>query len=616
MDTHTWLEKRGSLRILKNHSNQSSKLKKKQSIINKLKCLHTENFISLLEELENENFNKFHTEIVNNLLSNPIIASPPSKSTPAVLQSTFDYIHKIVEVVYLFSFDSSLMGYLVSSLKKGHSNNWTFCCILLEIFILNTKQKKMPNTTLETVAQTLLKTLKGQRLSFILYSLKFFDIDKSVFVPNIEDEIKTINEDNFEILKEIAGILKINEDLKIPNSYIEIVKPVPGEFSFYEDSKVPSEFVFPPFSMSMIKNIEKKKLEPYMLDYIGQNICSHPELITKIINKKKYVEFIPSLARILSKAIKNSKSYCGSILSCQNTDKDLILIAECYKFGLFTSQEIFNLINQLIDKHLISKLCVILEQLGRYILYKKETNRLSIEMIEKVKNSPLDNVSKIQFSQCISMILNPEFCKINILDFLRWFFNSTDYETNALFAKMKKSPRFLLLVLSQPSIFENEENFKKFFNEVKDIVFTLDTSIPLAKTMKNMIEEENTSSFLIGFYLFSIPRIYEKHKTLALDYAQAISFLARKQSQQTQVINTLLKEKVGERLKYRIILLLLDSFDPEIHEKYIEILNKRQKGDAEFRAMLFNFCEKHHYACEVDESDSFEREMCLMEESD
>jgi len=504
MTSQTWKDKRATLKTLKMHASHSSKLKRKQAILNKLRSVRPEGFQQLLAELENENFNKFHTEVVNNLLACPAIASPPQHLTLQATYSVFQSIQMAVEVIYLFSFDLTFMSYLISYSKKHHADSWTISCILLETFLLSTKNKKAP---LETVVAALLKGLKSNHLPFIFYVLEAFAVDTAVLVPFVQNEMKAVKEENLELLKAITATLGITDDLHVCKSYIEVIKPAQGEFSFYEDAPAPTGGVLPQlFTSVILKNIEKRELTPQMLDFIGHSIYGHPELIAKLMSKKKHIDFIPRLARILSKAIKGSRTHCSSILASRATDRDLILIAECYKFGLFTPQELFELLNQLVEKGLISELCVVLESLGRFIFYKKETNLGSIELLERVKHSPLTSLARAQFSQCISMILNPELSRFGITDFLRWFIRTERYRSSLLFDEIRSSRRALLLVLSDPTFFGNPGALRAFTAE-------LERAGP----------GEGHRDLIIDFYLKAIPLVCERHRALAFSYANVLT---------------------------------------------------------------------------------------------
>ncbi|KAM0680930.1 hypothetical protein GINT2_000712 [Glugoides intestinalis] len=617
MDVVSWKEKKKSLKIFTSHPTQSSSLKKKLSIINKIKNLNTENFPTLLIELEKENLCKFYTEIVNNLLSIPTIVTPSPKNVEAVI----DDIHKIVEIIYMFFFDNSFSSYLITTLKKGHSESWPFSCLLLETFILNIKLKKSMGTSITEVIQALLKALNSQRLPFILYCVESFDCDRQLFIEYVQKEIKSVNDENIQVLKRLLEKLDIKETLEVQSDYVEIIKPTAGEFSFYEDSKKTQSLQF---TAAMIKNIEKKNFKPHVLDFIGQQIYNSPELIVKVINKKKHINFIPELARILSKAIKDKKRYLTVILNKTAKDEDLILIGECYKFGLFTNEELFSLINRLIEQNSISSLCTVLSTVGRFILYKKETNKKAIQTIEKIKQSPIDSVSRIQFTNCLSAVLNPDGGQLCVFDFLQWFFNKDDFTSTELFGNMIKSRRFILMLLCKPEVFEKKESLTRMLNCVGE-------SMKLTESEYNRITEKNPNvpkellynlykgdvkDFSRQMYLHYIPMIYKKHRTLALDFIHAIIAVTKKHSRQVAVLDTFLKHNLEERWKWGAFLILLESFDGKLHNKYLRILRETASHNIELEAILFTFCERHHYETLIKEEDSFDKELSLMDASE
>lgn len=617
MDVVSWKEKKKNLKILSSHSTQSSSLKKKLSIINKIKNLNTESFPTLLAELENENLSKFHTEMVNNLLSNPTITAPSPKN----IQAVFEDIHKIVEIIYMFFFDNSFYSYLITTLKKGHSESWPFSCILLETFMLNTKQKKNTTTPISDVIQMLLKTLTSQRLPFILYCVEFCDCDRRLFIESVQKEIKTVTDENIQVLKRLVETLDIKETLEVQSDYVEIIKPSAGEFSFYEDSKKTCSLQF---TTAMIKNIEKKNFKPQVLDFIGQQIYNSPELIAKVINKKKHTSFIPELARILSKAIKDKKRYLNLILNKIATDEDLILISECYKFGIFTNEELFSLMNKLMEQNSISKLCTILSSVGRFILYKKDTNKKAIQFIEKIKQSSLDSVSRIQFTNCLSAVLNPDGGKLCAFDFLRWFFNKDDFASTELFGKMIKSRRFILMLLCKPEVFEKKESLRNFLSCASEFMKLTESEYNriaeknpnIPKVLLSCLYKGDVKDFSRRMYLHYIPIIYKKHRTLALDFVHAIIAVTKKQNQQIDTLDTFLKHNLEERWKWGAFLILLESFDNKLHSKYLQILRETASHNIELEALLFTFCEKHHYDALIKEEDSFDKELSLMDVSE
>lgn len=589
MNDQSWKSKKASLKILKIHSSQSTNLKRKQSIINKLKSLSNENFPQLLIDLEQENFNKFHTEIVNNLLLNPHIQNPTVK----IYENTFSEIRKIVEVIYLFSFDIFFFTYLTTTLKKIYSQNWALSCIFLEVFALNAKIKKIQNTqTIESVSTTLLKHLKDNPACLVLYILESFDVDPNFYIEIIQNEIKKANQDNIDVLKRCTGILGISNDIKVENQYIPVITPMEGEFEFYEESKSSDKSSLPKFTISLIKNIEKKNYSPATLDFIGQSIVDRPDVTAKLLKKKKKIDFIPSLARILSKCYKNKRNFIDSLLENHQTEADLILIGECHKFNIISSDELFDLLYILLNQNQIDKICTILYTVGRYILYRKETNLRAIDLFERIKSHQMDETSRIAVTHCISIVLNPKCSKLDILDFFRWFFNSYDFENSELFKVIKSSKRLLLIIFAQPDIFEDKDRLSKAI---------LDCGI--LETVKKL-------------YLDSIERIYSSNKVLTLEYIHTLGTIIKSFKEQERIVRFVLNLNIEDDFKIKMVIILLDHYNPEVHMIFLPILKSKCNNSRELERLFFNFNEKYHYEFQSEEDDSFERELMEMYDSD
>lgn len=590
MDDLDWKSKKASLKVLKSHSTLSTNLKRKQTIINRLKNVSNENFTMLLHDLENENLNKFHTEIVNNLLLNPMITNPSLK----LYSNVFLEVQKVVEIIYLFSFDSLFFSYLTTTMKKIHSQNWAVSCIFIEVFILNLKIKKSLNslTTVDNVALSLIKHLKDCPIGLILYTLEFFDCNPAIFNEIIKNEIKNANLENLSALKKCAELMGISDEIRIQDQYVHVITPLKGEFDFYEDFKPIDRALLPKFTPSLIKNIEKKSTDLQLLDFIGQNIYDRPDLVTKLLKKKKKIDFIPCLARILAKCFKNKKTLIDSIIGSSNSESDLVLIAECSKFNIIGSDELFSILYNLLEQNQVEKLCTILYSAGRFILYKKETNSRAIDLFEKIRSWPMDEISRITATHCVSIVLNPECSKIDILDFFRWFFNKSDFEKSEIFDEIKKSKNFLLILFAQPGIFENKPHLLK------------------------AIKKSEMYETMVDFYLNAIEKTYLTSKTFSLDYVYALGSIVKSRVEQCKIIDLILKIRIDEATKYKMILILLDAYDREIHVVYLQLIREKSYLSSELESLFFNFCEKYHHEFDMEESNSFDRELMCMYDSD
>lgn len=572
-DDTSWIEKRKSLKVLKSHGVQSSSLKRKLSIVNKLRNIASENFGALLGELSDENMNRFHSEIVNSLLANT--------------RAGIGEIHRIVEVVYLYSFDTCFTTYLVASLRRQYLGSWVSSCIFLEVFYLLRKRE------LEATARLILKNLKDSKVSYVYYVLTSFEIDCEIFREFVAKEIDNANERDIEKLQKIAKIMHISHEISPRSDFVDLVKIVDHEFDFYGVAEPgPSPFFHEQFTPQTLKTIEQRMLDISFLDFVGQNIQDKPYLVEKLWKKRRNVNLIPSLGRIFSKAVKSCSGMVASLFSRPEMlrHEDLVLVSELYKFDVVKTPELFDMLEFYLSRRMIEKLCVVLETTGRFLLANKHTNRQTVELMERLKSLNCMNVEKIHISNCLSRILSPRMSRMTILDFLRWFFSTSQPKDGLLLAKMRMSRKFMLAVFLQPSLFGE------------------------TRLLAETIEHVRMSEFLKCFYLNVIPKIC--NSTLLFQIVEVLGFLARNAVEQEELINGFRCMDIDDESRSKSILLLLDMMGQGHHSAVEEVASwaKRSKN-REVEVLLFNFREKYKCPCE-DSTDSFEREIACMGEDD
>lgn len=593
-DQIEWKTARSSLLVLTSYSSKISNLKKKQSILNRLKCVTSEKFPDFLNELAEENFKKFHTEIVNNILSNQFLLNPSCKN----YESTFADIHKITKIVYLFSFDQSFITCLSASIKKLNFSSWAVCCFLLEIYLLVSNSRKNNTVSIESVAKTVLKNLKENRCIFFLYLLEYFEVDKTMLKDEFEKELKEVNENNLEILKKLSKIMGYNNDVVVKDTYVALIKPIDGEFDFYDETKsIENRQVdtkaFGAFNPSLLKNIEKGEVDLALLDFISQNIYDRPDLVAKLVKKKKQYDFIPYIARVLAKVYKNKKQFVESLLAATDTEEDLVLIGECVKFLLVTYDEFFGLVNTLLAKDQIEKVCYLLQSCGRFILIQKESNSRAIALIENIKNSTMSEQNRLVFIHTLSLILNPGSSRLTIVEFFRYLFNTTNYRTSTIFSALKASKKLVLIIAAQPCIFDGGKKIAKFIELLTD------------------------KAEVVNFYIRSIPILYPSNKKLAHEYIDVLGHIGKTQQEQSSILNRIFSLQIDKEWKMNNLITLLDKYGPIKHfDVYMKVKENRNISP-EISRRLFNLSERHHLEEEPSDIDSFDQEMLgMLDDSD
>lgn len=631
-----WIEKREKLEILKSHNKNGSTLKKKLGIINKLKNLCNENYEALLVELKNENFNKFHTEIINNLLIN-------TKNNTCSVSFRITKIYKMVEILYLFLFDSNFLNYLNQTLKKFYTENWYLACLFLEMFYYKRKNEvlKKSNNEMFLAIKHIFKDLTDNKLPFCLYVLKSFDYTIlgndmksnenedvklpifSLFYDFIVEEIEKVNESNFEDIKLIVNIMGLDKEIKVKNSFVDIIKVKDDEFEFYNLANGIQAIDFSDVSDTLIlKNIEKKCNDLPYLDSIGQYIKNKPNLVEKILKKKKPFHLISVYARVLYRSLKNNTScFMNNILQSKDSSfEDLILLGELYKFDIIKQSDFFYVLEILLSNN-VEKFCTLFSITGRYLLINKTSNNQTVELLEKLKKINFDEVNKIHIKQCVSRIFSPEVSTVDIISFFQWYFNSSneftqiinkqserdDNCTKNVFDIIKESKKLKIIIFMQPSLFKN------------------------LNYMAEIIQFFEMDGFFIHFYLTILPKIskislllqvIEVVGYLCCDYDKDLFQVESPQLQnkynkkhimnQHYILNKIKGTKISNSTKYKCILILLDIFDKQHYESNIKEIvswiNKTRNNEIEM--LLFNFFEKQN----LQKSDYFDK-FCISDDN-
>jgi len=646
-----WKNRKKTLETLKSHGKKSSPLKKKLAILNKLKNISSENFNVLLEEMKAENFDKFHTEIINNLLANFKVNL--SINSEEDLSKTMIKIHRIVEIMHLFLFDQQFLNYLNTNLKKLYAGNWGVSCLLFEISFSHKKKDAGKSDTCDVsmILKQIFKNLKDEKLLFILYILVSFDCSNSspacdpeqisteMFREYVLGEISNVNEGNLNVLRTIAKMMGIDQEISLKNQFVNLITVQENEFDFYKQvsdiSTSGNLFEGISSDSSLIKSIEKRIKDTSFLDLVGNYIRDKPYLFDKIWKKRSNVNIIPSLARILSKSVKSNYTFVINLISNGKAlkDSDLVMISELYKFDVIKPTDFFALLSLYLTSSIYTeKLCILLGSTGRYLLSNKNTNRQTAELLESLKTIECDEISKIHIKNCISKILSPEISNLSILSFLQWYLNyklefiikfgafsiaeasSTsseykflEYNGDSIINEIKRSKKFCLLVFVQPSIFRN------------------------LHFMAKSIQRFKMAEFVTEFYLKILCLILSK--SLLFQIVEVIGLLCTSQDDdkvclgdnaifsQSAILARVKNMSMPLSAKYKCILILLDLFDEVFYSENLREISQwaKKTNNCEIEASLFNFLEKKGMRMDeiynIDqEDDSFEQEMAYLRE--
>lgn len=603
----SWIAERKSLEVLKAAPASNGSLKKKLGIINRLKNLQNEAYPQLVADIKSENLQKFRTEIINSLLLN------------AKMQTNED-IHRVVRIVYLYSYDPAFLASMLAAAKKRLRDSWAIGAIYAEVYFLRSGQ-------IDDVAKTLLGTYSDNDLPLIHYLVACFDgLDPSAMKTirhRIQKSIESVDEKNIEVLGAICALLGISTKLEVPDNFLEVIKPAADEFAFYQaesrgadapgggaregtDSDGPSSDAggrrqaaaeesgpdeHPVFSPACLRRLGEEARNIEYLDFVSLHVSGSPDLVGKILKKRRDVSLVPAIARIVSRLSRGKRAVVGQLLA-EGPDglqhNDLVLVGELYKFGAVRPAELASLLNYFLKNRMVEKLAVLLENTGRYMLVDRKTNEYARDLLERLKALGATEIDRLFIRDCLSKIYQTETPGADILNFMQWLFKERTFSFAGVFQSISRSRKLLLVLFMQPELFESDE------------------------FLVGIIVSAGMEGTMLRLYLDSVEILGSKQGAFRIAEILAVLVGALAVQEQTRVLDAVLAMGLAPSMRYRMGLVLLDRCCPSVHRRYLDVFGGSSVFAA-IRADLFNFCEKHgHELAAAEDLDSFERDMeCL-----
>ena len=578
-----WASERMSLESMGVPPRENSPLKKKLSIVKRLKCITAEEFPQLFAEIKTENLKKFYSEIISGLMS------------PMRAQEYQD-IYRIVAVLRFYSGDPSFLSLLTATIKKATPSGWAQCAIYAEVHFLIYNE-------VESVCTMLISLAGKEVLYFIDYMLEsFIDLNCSIFENVVQKETKTLTDKNIGIIQSVCRKLGWSESPELPQNYKEVIKQEKDEFIFYtravSGAKTTSGTTrnisrsSNSVQLADLKKLESKVGDVEFLDALGVGLAEAQGLIPKLLRKRKNRELIPSIARVLlhlkkerveliSRLTKTSPEYLSV--------PDVLMLCELCKFRFIRPSFLLALADTLLKKHLMESLSAIIEGAGRFLLVQRESNEGMRLLISQLTNAPLTDTETIIINDALSKLHNRSTTRLSLIDFFRWLFINFDPNNSPVFSHVSSSPRLLAILFSQPKLF------------------------PSSEFAAELIEKTEMSRKMLAFYMESIEEVLKYSRQTAFLIIDIMAALVLKASnlEQKQIIDTLHAKTIPKEIKHAMIIALLDRCDKSLHEKYVELI-RSESPSLKTETLLFNFCFKHGCLPNEPDVDSFDREIECM----
>lgn len=585
-----WQTERASLETLQFHPQANSTLKKKLAIINKLRNISSENFHQILIDIKTEDLHKFYTEIINGLLSNHRVQS-------------HEDIHKLVRIIRLYSYDPLFVSQLTAILKKQYTDSWVNSAIFAEIYF-------MMHAQINPIVKSLVKACKENPLQLIHYLVcNFAGMELDYVKKRIAELSKTVREKGVDLLNSLCERLDMDIRMEPPTGYVEVVVLEEDEFSFYQGlppeqkEELPDPELFSRAAellpgchlrrfkrqqliQCMLKRIKGHPYDVRLLDLIGQAIHDSPVLISKLLRKRKHSTLLPAIARVLATAGTAKKELIRKLTGTSPEDltpNDLLLIAELCKFGCIRHSSIFSLLSCLLTAKLIGRFCLLLENVGRFLLLQKASNREARELLDTVRQTVFSEMDRIQIDDCMAKIFKISDTHIDILHFVQWLFKRSNFSPHGLFAILSKSTRLLLLCFIQPEIFEDDE------------------------MLADVIEQTSMDDTMIQLYTRSIPVYSRQSNQQVFRMVSVLGRLLRSRpaDAQSEVLEAVRNTRgISRPLAQSVLIMLLEHCSSSVIDRYSRILSEEGMSPR-IRTDFFNLCERRSLGiCCAGESDS------------
>lgn len=595
-----WNVERIHLSQTKSLLNRNSQLKKKISLVKKLKNLQNESLQPLLEDLSTENMEQFFSEIIDSILSLKV--------------TCLEDIKNIIRIISIYLKDHKFINMLFTHLNS--TEIYWHKIIFIEIQILtDTKfNYKLALKSLFNDASNLYK------IFYMEYVLYFFNDEKLIAFINKEKtkigqlDMNQIDDKYSERVLNICRVLNIDIiEQKSDNNFKQVIELKENEFDFYTCKFLGEDnFTIPRQTKDIVEILKSNKLDIGKIDAISKYLrkTENVKMIPVIYNKLKNNIFcMPVLARIIRNCGILCKKSINKLLEDVFENKitnrtDLIntifLVSELIKFRYIGFNECFNLLEYFYKQKDIETCCLLMKNVGRFLLVDEQSNNKARNFLDKLiaYGNKCSSIECTHINDMLSVIFSKSVryeSEDNIYNFLSYHFKNGVHKTGSkIDLILKKNKKYFLKILCAPWKFKDVELVCKIAS-----LFCLDL-------------------ILIDLLPFIIELIGNSYKLKTFSYTKFLSGLLKCKNSKIQetAISSLFNIKIHREMKLRILIVLLSGMSFCVKSRHIQHLKNEcsKVNTIEIHNMLFNLCESIGVKYEKPfYEDSFDEEIRLME---
>ncbi|WEL38094.1 putative U2 snRNP component Hsh115 [Encephalitozoon hellem] len=577
---------------------RNSPLKKKLSIIKKLKNISSEDVDAIRNDLALEDMSKFTSEIVSSLLLTKVQSENDIKNVVRVTSA----------LVACGDFARQLTNELGKAISHGIQDAERYW---LAAYFFDLQTLTRETTGKEGWREGLIKDLCSKmdvrpRVLFLWYMKESYKDDAIQAEITIQaNKVEPLAIEDDEKLAEMARSLGIEVHGK-GDGFKKMIGVEDEEFHYYTGRTSSLEC----YSGSL----DAKEIRDYIIIHSGdsekldalsrciKNASNQKEIISAIIQLKLNPNLITPIARILKsmggigrkvvsalfKEIYQSKS-----IGHNDVVSNCLLISEMCKFKEASADEMFGLLDYLFKVRNIEAYCACLNGIGRYFLLNESTNHRIREFIERIRNYKTSKTDFIHANNCLSRVFSPSQTMLNAdyRGFFRHFFRKEVFsEGSPIWTRLVRSKATLVTIFLHPWAFE-------------DIDF-LASLVHRAGVQVQMIEVVLSS--------IEIMYVHSRHKCIALGRLYSSLMLLERKDKWPRLIDKAFRLEIDTCFKCKIIIILLQKMPIDIQRQYFPIVRAcvDSEDSLDLRILFSNFCESIGVEPPgVDYEDSFDEEL-------
>lgn len=567
---------------------RNSPLKKKLSIIKRLRNIAPEGVDALRADLICENMDRFASEMASSLLASKV--------------HTNEDIKNIVRVTCALASNREFMGLLLGDIARAASRIDDAERYWIAAYYFDLKQAAGG----ADVAEICRRMKKEPRILFLEYLAENYR-DEAVCseIGRQLEEIGAMDVDR-ENQRLVNAANALGIDAGTPRrGFKKMIDAEDGEFEYYMERTGALKDYEGGLDARQIRDyITRHSGDAERLDALSKLMRSsggQKAVVPVLMQLKSNPGHTSSIARILKMAGLSRKTVPLLLREIHETRAagsemmaNCLLVSELCKFREVPAGDLFALLDHFFRSRNIEAYCMCLGSAGRFLLLDEATNRRAQECIERIKTHRASDIESAHISSCLSKLFSqPQTRSGDPREFLRYFFRR-DVFSNAspVWTMLLRNRLALLFVFLHPWDFD-------------------DTEFLAALVLEAGLEREAFGILAAGI---GVMYGHSKHRCMSLAKLYAELLAPADRDTQADLVEDLLRLEMDSLFRCKLALICLQKASDAL--KRLHVLRMRgmvQEHSLELDILLFNFCEEsgiEHLGRECE--DSFDDDLSSM----